>query len=239
MDSTTWRDLWALLPGWRHVGVDLPGHGRSAPLDPGHTLPRLAADLATLARAQGAERVVALSMGSAAALQLAIDEPALVRRLVIGSPTISGRASVPGVEKRYRQLVSVRRIGRGAAGDLNEHLADLWMRSPPDIFAGALKHPPLRRALREVIVRHSWRELDDGAMRSLTAHRQTDDDLGRIAAATLVFCGDEDMPTFVRNAETLLAAVPDCRLVTLPGAGHLCLLERPADVVQVIDGHLR
>ena len=27
MDSTSWSELWGLLPGWRHLGIDLPGHG--------------------------------------------------------------------------------------------------------------------------------------------------------------------------------------------------------------------
>ena len=27
MDSSTWEELWALLPGWFHIGVDLLGHG--------------------------------------------------------------------------------------------------------------------------------------------------------------------------------------------------------------------
>jgi pimeloyl-ACP methyl ester carboxylesterase len=76
-------------------------------------------------------------------------------------------------------------------------------------------------------------------MRALTAHRQSADDLSRITAATLVVCGDEDMPTFVDNARVLEKAVPDCRLVNLPAAGHLCLLERPDDIAAAIDDHLR
>jgi pimeloyl-ACP methyl ester carboxylesterase len=240
MDSTTWRELWTLLPGWRHIGVDLPGHGGSAPLAPGWTLPEMAAQLGSVARATGAERMVALSMGSVLALQLAIDEPATVRRLVVGAPTISGRPAERGTDDRYRQLAFIRRMGPAAGlDDVPGHLADVWMRSPPDIFKGTLKHPALRAALRGVILRHRWDELTNGALRALTAHHQTADDLGRVTAATLVVHGDEDMPTFLDNARILGAAVPDCRLVNLPGAGHLCLLERPDEAAAVIDHHLR
>jgi pimeloyl-ACP methyl ester carboxylesterase len=179
-------------------------------------------------------------MGSTLALQLAMDEPATVRRLVLGAPTISGRPAEHGVDDRYRQLTLIRRMGRAAGlDDVQGHLADLWMRSPPDIFKGTLKHPSLREALRAVILRHRWDELANGAMRALTAHRQSAGDLSRITAATLVVCGDEDMPTFVDNARVLEKAVPDCRLVNLPAAGHLCLLERPHDVAAAIDDHLR
>jgi pimeloyl-ACP methyl ester carboxylesterase len=240
MDSTLWYPLWNLLPGWRHVGVDLPGHGGSARLRPGQTLPGLATALAAVAREQGCSRVVALSFGSAVALQLAVDEPALVRRLVLGAPAISGGPAEPGADDRYRQLIMLRRVGvRAGLPDLGERLADLWMQSPPDIFKGTLDHPRVRAGLHAVIVAHRWDELTDGAMALLSRHRQTVDDLRRISAATLVFSGDEDMPTSVRNAAILHEVVPDCRLVGLPGAGHLCLLERPADVAGLIAAHLR
>jgi pimeloyl-ACP methyl ester carboxylesterase len=29
IDSTTWAELWSLLPGWSHYGIDLPDHGAS------------------------------------------------------------------------------------------------------------------------------------------------------------------------------------------------------------------
>src|ERR1700760_2104480 len=90
MDSSVWTELWDRLPGWRHVGVDLPGHGQSPPLVPGLTLADLAAQAAEVAKATSAHLVVGLSLGSSVALQLAIDRPDLVRRLVVGAPTIAG-----------------------------------------------------------------------------------------------------------------------------------------------------
>jgi pimeloyl-ACP methyl ester carboxylesterase len=238
MDSTTWRPLWRLLPGWRHIGVDLPGHGGSQPQSPRQTLPQLAARLAVLCRREGVRRVVALSFGSSVALQLAIDEPELVHRVVLGAPAIAGRPAEPGTGNRYRQLTMLRQIGAGLP-DLGERLAELWMRSPPDIFKGTLKHPPVRAALRSVIVRHRWDELASGAMHMLTRHEQTPEELRRIGAATLVVNGDEDMPTFVDNARTLRDTLPSCRVLDLPGAGHLGLLERPDDVAGPLAEHLR
>jgi pimeloyl-ACP methyl ester carboxylesterase len=239
MDSTTWRALWDELPGWRHIGVDLPGHGRSAPLVPGQTLPEVADRVAAIAAAHHATDVVALSFGSTVALQLAIDHPDQVSRLVLGAPTISGALPQTAADDRYRQLMMMRRMGRatGFAG-LPAMLADLWMQSPPDIFRGTLKHPGVRAALRDVIIGHSWEELDTGAMRGLTEHDQTPG-LSRITADTLVFNGDEDMPSFQDNARLLADTLERCRVVDLAGAGHLCLLERPADVATALAAHLR
>ncbi len=233
MDSSVWGPLWALLPGWRHIGVDLPGHGRSGPLSPGVSLPRLGAELTELAGERGAHLVVAESIGSMIALQMAIDAPETMHGLIVGSPTLAGSPPEPGTGERYRALAALARFG--ATG---EQLADLWMTSPPDIFRGTERHPELRARLRSIIARHGWRELRDGAMARLSRHVHTPADLAGIRARTLVVLGDDDMPTFRANAELLRGAVPGCRTRTFAAAGHLCLIERPEAVAPVVAEHL-
>jgi 2-succinyl-6-hydroxy-2,4-cyclohexadiene-1-carboxylate synthase len=118
------------------------------------------------------------------------------------------------------------------------HMTTLWMTSPPDIFRGTEGHPELRDQLRRVIDGHTWGALASGAMRSLAAHVHTDEALSRITAATLVITGDQDMPAFSANASRLAAVVPGCTLLTVPDAGHLCLLERPDVVAGPLRAHL-
>jgi pimeloyl-ACP methyl ester carboxylesterase len=233
MDSSLWAELWDLLPGFRHIGVDLPGHGASAPVPAGMTLPELTAVLAAIAEQADARRVVALSFGTIMALQLAIDFPGQVERLVVGAPAISGRPAEPGIAERYRALALLSRFtGPG------ERMTDLWMSAPPDIFRGTERQPQLRERIRSVIVRHSWAELANGRFRTLTGHVQETADLSRITADTLVVIGDEDMPAYHGHARTLGSVVPRCRLHRLPGAGHLCLLERAAEVAPVLAAQL-
>jgi pimeloyl-ACP methyl ester carboxylesterase len=240
MDASVWAELWALLPGWRHIGVELPGHGQSPPLEPGSTLAGLAAQVADVCAATGARRVVALSFGSCVALRLAADHADLVSRLVVGAPTIAGAPSEPGTDKRYRELTMLRRMAPrlSTAIPAGELLADLWMQSPPDIFRGTEAHPALRARLRSVIIRHRWEELATGAMQAVASDAQTDADLRRITAATLVFQGDDDMPTFFANAARLERVLADCRVEPVPGAGHLVLLERAATVAPALAEHL-
>ena len=232
MDSTLWADLWDRLPGFRHVGVDLPGHGESGPLPAGITLPRLAAMVAPLAREYGARRLVGLSFGSMIALQLAADEPALVERLVVGAPTIGGAPAEPGMRELYLELAMLRRAGGPEA------VTTRWMTSPPDIFRGTEAHPALRDLIRAVIMRHPWAELRSGAMQAVGRHRQDDAALARIAAETLVFVGADDMPTFRDNADRLRRGVARCRVHPVPGTGHLCLLERPDLAAPALREHL-
>lgn len=233
MDSSVWSELWTLMPGWRHVGLDLPGHGRSAPLRAGTHLPDLAADIAEVCRVEGAQRVVALSFGSMVALQLAIDHPGLLSHLVLGAPTIAGRPSEPGTGDRYRELIRAYCLfGPG------EHLTDVWMKSPPDIFRGTETLPRLRERLRETINHHRWEELRSTSMHALTNHVHDEDALASIDARTLVFSGTRDMPGYRQNAQVLRHVVPNCELQEVERAGHLCLLEAAEDVAPDIDARL-
>jgi len=233
MDSTLWQPLWDLLPGWRHLGVDLPGHGGSGPLAPGTTLPALADRIAALARAERAEHWAALSFGSTVALQMAMDHPDAVRSLVLAAPTPAGGPPDPAARRRYLELLMLRRAGATA-----EQLAGLWMQSPPDIFRGTETHPELRARLRTVVARHTWAELGNGAMAALSAAQHTPDGLARITANTLVLTGADDMPAFHANAALLAEALPRCLTRIVPGGGHLPLLELPGAVAGDLTAHL-
>ena len=235
MDSTLWRPLWRLLPGFRHIGVDLPGHGRSEPLAPGTTLPRLAARVLDLARAEDARRWVGLSFGSTVVLEMAIGDPGAVDRLVVGAPTPAGGPPDPAARKRYIEMLMLRRMrGAAAAGQL----ADLWMTAPPDIFRGTENHPEVRARLRTVVAGHSWAELDNGAMAALSARVHTAGELSRITADTLALTGDADMPVFHENAALLARVLPRCRGEVVAGAGHLPFLELPRTTAAPLADHL-
>ena len=51
---------------------------------------------------------------------------------------------------------------------------------------------------------------------------------------TLIACGDRDLLTSVANSREMAAALPECELVIVRGAGHLVQLEQP----EVIDDAL-
>jgi len=78
-----------LAERFRVLLVDLPGHGRSAPLAP-YTLEALAAAVAEAVRRAGGEpplTVLGWSLGGAVALQWAASEPGPVARLVLVATT--------------------------------------------------------------------------------------------------------------------------------------------------------
>ena len=89
MDATVFGELWRRLPEWRHLAVDLPGHGASRGLVPGDGLAGLTQELGRFAEEEGVRHVVGLSFGTLVALQLAIAEPAAYASLVLSAPGLA------------------------------------------------------------------------------------------------------------------------------------------------------
>lgn len=233
-DSSIWGPLWENLPGWRHIGLDLPGHGASEPLRPRESLSELGQRIGAFATQQAVQHIIGLSLGGMIALQVAIEYPEAFRTLILCSPPLGGGPQDPHAKTRNLELTRLYRE-RGAG----PWMTALWMSWPPDIFKGAATHPVLWSQLQTLVDRHSWAELADSRMQGLTMYPQQMQELGRIRAATLVLVGEEDMPAFKRCAELLRRAIPGCQRIYWPGAGHLSLLEMSPSVSPLIEAHLR
>lgn len=96
---TWWRVAPALADaGWRVVAVDQRGHGHSPRIAGTVTVRDLAADLAGVI--EGLDESVGLlvghSLGGAVAIELAIDRPEIVERLVLEDPPAVSRAADEG-----------------------------------------------------------------------------------------------------------------------------------------------
>lgn len=234
LDSSIWDELWALLPGWRHIGIDLPGHGDSDPIAPGATIGGLAETIGALALRQGVRHLVGLSFGTLLALQTVIAHPGSFSSLTLAAPGLVGGPEDPHTPQRYRNLAML--FWQRGPGPW---MTELWMRNPPAIFAGTEAHPELRRKLAAVIDRYGWAELRSDTMRRMFTPAQTTSALAAASTPTLVLLGDAEMPAFRTVAETLVQTMPVCTSALIAQAGHLCLLERPAEAAPLLSDHLR
>jgi pimeloyl-ACP methyl ester carboxylesterase len=234
MDSTVWRELWAQLPDWDHLGVDLPGHGRSRDLGPQDNLPSVARAIGDVALAHGARHLIAVSFGTIVALQVAIEFPDAFESVALAAPALAGGPQDAASGLRYLELA--RLYAEQGAGP---QLRRLWMSPPPAIFDGARTRPALWEQLCAVIDAHRWHELRDGAMRALGQPAQIPARLEGVSARLLVLIGEHEIPAFMKCAALIAAAAPGARIVSIPGTGHLCLLEAPATVTPVLEAHLR
>lgn len=223
---------WArFLPAFRRrhrtITVDLPGHGRSeAPADPArHGLERIAADLATLLRALDAApaAVLGYSMGARVALRLALDQPRVVERLVLESPS----AGIADAVERARRRARDEALARLLEGEGTVAFVDAWQAQP--LFASqAALGPSVRANLRRRRLANrpaglaaSLRGAGQGTMEPLH------DRLGEIRVPTLIIAGRLD-PTGLKRASEIAAAIPAARLAIVDQAGHAPHLERPA-----------
>jgi len=210
-------------PRYRVVVFDVRGHGRSDKPPGPYSVPLFAQDTAALIRALEAApaHVVGISMGGMIALQLAVDEPALVRSLVVvnSGPELVVRTFRERLMILQRFLI-VRLLG---------------MRKMGEVLSQRLFPRPDQAPLRQMFVER-WAENDPRAyreaMRALVGWSVADR-LGDIRCPTLVIASDQDY-TPVSAKEAYVARMPNARLVVIPNAHHAVTVERPDEFNQVL-----
>ncbi|MGG5808111.1 alpha/beta fold hydrolase [Falsiroseomonas sp. CW058] len=219
-----WDDWAALLEAERRVlRIDLPGFGLTGPDPTGdYSDLRAVAVIEALLDGLGLGQVdlVGSSMGGRIAWRFAAERPARVRRLVLMAP--DGYAS-HGIEYGRRAEVP------------------LLMRLLPHVLPAPLFRRTLAAAYadpaamtEERLARYRAMTLAPGVRRAIldrTAGHVLDPPepfLRRIAAPVLLLWGESDRMVPATNAADYLRELPDARLVTLPGLGHVPMEEDPA-----------
>jgi pimeloyl-ACP methyl ester carboxylesterase len=234
LSSASWQELWSCLSGWRHVGLDLPGHGASRPWRENDDLRSLAQTIIDVAGRMGLRHLVALSFGTLVAAQVAIQAPDLFSSITLGAPALGGGATDPEVERTYELLIRLR--GENKVGP---HLRKAWMEEPSPIFRGIERKSVLWKRLEQQIDGHSWEELETTAMYRMISCRQRPEALRKVSGELLILVGESDMFAFKRCAEIIRRNVKKARREYLKETGHLCMLQSPDLAARLIDQHLR
>lgn len=194
----------------RQYAVDLPGHGRSAGSGAADVTTYAALVPAFLAGI-GASRAVLAghSMGGTIALQAALDIPQQVAGLIL----LGSSARMPVAPAL---LAGLSDDPQSAIDVFTQNL--YGPAAPPDMVAATAE---------------AYQQLDAQLLRNdLLACNAFDarQQLGRIACPTLVLCGEEDRMTPLKFSVSLSTGLPNARMQSFPGAGHMLMLEAPAQV---------
>lgn len=207
------------------ISVDMRNHGAS-PRFPSQSYPDMAADLAEVIRALGGQAdLLGHSMGGKAAMQLALTQGALLRRLVVADI-----APVAYAHDQSRHIHAMRALD----------LTGLTTRGEADRrLAAGVEDPGLRAFLLQSLDLKAeggprWRlNLDvlEAEMGKIVGWPGTE---GRFVGPTLFLTGAES--TYVRpeHRETIRALFPAARFARLPGAGHWLHADRPREFEEAV-----
>ena len=215
-----WPEEIRALPGRRVLALDLPGHGGSP--GPGlASMPAYARSVLALLDAVGVASAVVAghSMGGAIALTLALEAPARLAGLVLVGTGARLRVSSAILQ------VTADPAALAAAAD-----------SMADGSLGSLASQALRRELAE-----GMRAVAPGVTHGdFTACDAFDvmARLGEIRGPALVICGTEDRLTPPKYSQYLRDHIAGARLLMVPGAGHMVMLEAPGRVAQELESFL-
>ena len=224
------RGMWdpqvpPLAERYRVVTYDTRGHGESPAPEGPYALDDLVDDLVALLDEVGARRahVVGLSLGGMTALRLAAREPDRVDRLAV--LCTSARTDPQG----FLDRAAAARTGGTAA--LAPTVVGRWL-TPP--FAA--EHPDLVARLEAMIAAAD----DEGyaACCEVVAGLDLREDLGRIAAPTLVVSGADDPALPPEHQRLIAEGIRGAELLTVAPAAHLANLERTLEVTGALLAHL-
>lgn len=214
-----WDDQESLASRYRLVRFDARGFGGSAPGDAVLTMDRIADDAAFLIDRLrlGPVVLVGCSMGGYAAFCFAQKHPQLLRGLVLVDTR--AEADTPDARRGRSELAS-RVMKEGAAVAVEAFLPNLVGATTKNSRADVIAR------LKDIMLATPPRGISD-ALHGLAARQDSTPILRQIAVPTLVVCGEEDVITPVKDAETLHRGIAGSDLAVIPKSGHLPSMETP------------
>jgi pimeloyl-ACP methyl ester carboxylesterase len=247
-----WRfTLEAAAEGHRVYAPDLPGYGRTEKPRTRYTIPYFARFVERYIENRGLRSVVLVgaSLGGRIALEVALEQPRLVRKLVLVNTLGLGRPQIRMAQMAYG-LVTIPRVGEavmrftrgalswaspkmirrvagryaGASSDLERSMDDVYLGNLREMYAGDDFHNAYLSTVRSLI---NPRALF-GGNHDVTAR------LNEIKVPLQLIWGADDPLFPVAHAARAHALVAKSRLAVIAGAGHSPQAERPEEFNRVL-----
>jgi pimeloyl-ACP methyl ester carboxylesterase len=229
-DRRLWDDQFtAFAKHYRTLRYDLRGFGKSdfsmGPLshveDLGALLKFLRIEKATL---------VGLSLGGIIAMDFALENPAMVERLILAA---SGLRGYQGVKNEQGIAVS-----KAAETEGLEKALALWLEHP--FFATGNSNPSYRQRMREMLTDNfrTWGPTPAPIVWTWPT-LPVIERLQTIKAPTLVIVGDRDFSNITAIADLLANKIPGAKKAVITGVSHHLNMEKPQEFNQLVLRFLR
>ena len=212
----SWPSEIRRLPGARIYALDLPGHGKSSGQGQ-RTIEAYASSILDWLEAVGILRAVFIghSMGGAIAQTLALDYPDHVIGLGLIGSAARLRVNPVLIEKSARDETFSSAVEKviswSFSANISENLKALVARRMAEIRPQVLSG-------------------DFMACDTYDRTRRIEE----ITCPTVVICGAEDRMTPVKNSRFLADHILTAQLSIVPEAGHMVMIEKPAEVATAL-----
>lgn len=210
-------DFRATFQGLSAAALDLPGFGMTPAPDEAWDTGRYGQHVAAFLRdLDHPVVVVGHSFGGRVAVRLAAEAPDLVRGLVLtGAPIIRREGPARRPATAYRLIRLAHRLGV---------LNDTRLERARQRY-GSTDYARAQGVLRDILV-------------GVLAEDYTED-LRRIERPVTLLWGEDDRDVPLDVARAAHRELPDSELISVPGAGHGLVWDRPDALRKAIDGMLR
>jgi len=216
-DGRVWQpQLATLADEFTVVAWDEPGAGRSSDVPADFGLADYANCLAALIEVLelGPAHVAGLSWGGTVAQELYRRHPGLVATLILAGTYAGWKGSLPEDELTAR-VAGAHEMLAAPAEEFDPTFPGLFAGDPPVEFVPLLED--IVADVRPESLRTQLLVMAEADQRDL---------LPRIAVPTLLIWGELDARSPLTVAHEFEAAIPNTKLVVIPGCGHVSNLER-------------
>lgn len=230
-DSAMWQaQTKQFKNNYRCIVPDLWSHGQSDPLPHAScSLENLADDYWQFSQALSLDKfaLVGLSVGGMWATHLALAYPKAISALILMDTYVGPEPEIP--QAVYLGLLD--EMAKGMNPTLANTVAPYFFakntkEEQPHLLANFIDN------LQKTPANHIEGKVKIG--KAIFTRQSLLEKLQLLEVPTLIIVGEEDLPRPPHEAEEMARLIPNAKLEIIPKAGHICTVERPDYVNQII-----